>query len=159
MRNNAFNHIPVVHFFQFAYLEERMLDGLRQVINSMPPFKMEWMQFSASFNHQAIYLPAISQVGFDFLIKNISQHRRLLKAGTQQPQFESNAHLVIGQRLNERQFSQAWPHLSHRKFQASTVVDSLLLLKRPQGAQAWQIANRFELLNLPVFSRQGVLFA
>lgn len=160
LHNSAFNHIPVVHFHQFANLETKMIDGLRQVINSLAPYKLEWKQYRATHHQQAIFLEAVNEAGYDFMLRQIAQHRRLMKAGNLPPQFDTHAHFTIGQRLNGYQFKKAWEVLQHKKFQASMIVDSLLLLKRPQGAKAWQIAERFELLNQPVLatSRQGVLF-
>jgi hypothetical protein len=55
-------------------------------------------------------------------------------------------------------YEKGWLTYSHKHFTGRFIADAMLLLKRYEGEQAWQIVQRLEFQNLPVGIKQGELF-
>ena len=65
----------------------------------------------------------------------------------------------IARKLKPWQYEQGWLDFSNRQFTGRFIADSMLLLKRKAGEKsAFQVARRFDFMNLPVVTRQGNLF-
>ena len=75
------------------------------------------------------------------------------------PHFLDEPHIAIARKLKPWQYEQGWLEYSHRNITSSFIADGMLLLKRNAGEKSrFQIAKRFDFLNLPVTTKQGNLF-
>ena len=74
------------------------------------------------------------------------------------PFFPDDPNFTVSRKLSSEQYAQAWLEYSHRSFTGSFIADGMLLLKRKVGDKAYQIVQRLEFMNLPVVTKQGILF-
>lgn len=151
--------VALVNFTQYEMMEERILNRLRVVAMGHYPFKVELKDFG-SFPSHTIYINVVSKIPVQTLIKEIrSESQRLMKLNDDnKPHFIMEPHLTIARKLQPWQYEKAWLEYSHKNFTGRFIADSMVLLKRPVGEMKYQIANRFEFQNMPVTTKQGVLF-
>jgi len=88
-----------------------------------------------------------------------SETQKLMKLDDDhKPHFIMEPHLTIARKLLPWQYEKGWLEYSNKHFTGRFIADAMLLLKRPVGEKAYQIAQRFEFQNLPVTTKQGNLF-
>ena len=152
-------HIALLNFVQYNMMEERIINNLKMIAMGYPPFKVELKDFDSYPTHN-IHINVISKVPIQNLVKEIrSQAQKLMKFDDEnKPYFILEPHMTIGRKLQPRQYEKAWLEYKHKHFTGRFIADSMLLLKRPVGEMKYQIANRFEFLNMPVTTKQGELF-
>lgn len=151
-------HIQLVHFRQFAQFVPQVTERLREGVNSLPPFKIEFRNIDSTTGSSVI-VPVAGNNGLTLTLNTLGQYRRLMKAANHSPQFDRSSHIALAQRLSAAQLIAFNKSFTNRSFNSSMLVNSLMLLQRPVGTKAWQIAERFEMLNQPLACRQGYLFA
>ncbi len=76
----------------------------------------------------------------------------------QRSAFMIDPHITIARKLLPWQYEKGWQEFSPRHFTGSFIADSMLLLRRYEDEKYFQIAQRFEFMNLPVATKQGELF-
>ncbi len=81
-----------------------------------------------------------------------------MKSPESDPFFPDEPYIPVSRKLTPAQYDKAWLEYSHKSFTGSFIADGMLLLKRRVGDKAYQIMQRFEFMNLPVTTKQGVLF-
>lgn len=152
-------HIALLNFVQYNMMEERIINKLKIIAMGYHPFKVELKDFDSYPTHN-IHINVISKVPIQNLVKEIrSQAQKLMKFDDEnKPYFILEPHLTIGRKLLPWQYEKAWLEYKHKHFTGRFIADSMLLLKRPVGEMKYQIANRFEFLNMPVTTKQGALF-
>ena len=153
------SHITLVNYLQYEMLEERTVNRLQQVAMGFYPVKIELKDYG-SFPSHTIYINITSKVPVQNLIKQIrSETQRLMKLNADnKPHFIMEPHLTIARRLLPWQYEKGWLEYSHKHFTGWFIADAMLLLKRPVGELKYQVARRFEFMNLPVGTKQGELF-
>lgn len=152
-------HITLVNYLQYEMLEERTVNRLQQVAMGFYPVKIELKDYG-SFPSHTIYINITSKVPVQNLVKQIrSETQRLMKLNADnKPHFIMEPHLTIARRLLPWQYEKGWLEYSHKHFTGRFIADAMLLLKRPAGELKYQVARRFEFMNLPVGTKQGELF-
>jgi 2'-5' RNA ligase len=152
-------HITLVNFVSLAMMEEKIIQRLQVIAMGIAPFKVELKDYG-SFPSHSIFINVISKLPIQGLVKELKEAQRLMKLNNEnKPHFIDEPHLIIGRKLKPWQYEQGWLEYSHRQFTGRFFADGMLLLKRPAGQKsAFQIARRFEFMNLPVTTRQGNLF-
>jgi 2'-5' RNA ligase len=152
-------HVTIVNFVQYEMMEERIINRLKIIGMSYPPFKVELKDFG-SFPSHTIYINVTSKIPIQNLAKEIrSETQRLMKLDDDhKPHFIMEPHLTIARKLLPWQYEKGWLEYSNKHFTGRFIADAMLLLKRPVGEKAYQIAQRFEFQNLPVTIKQGDLF-
>ncbi|MDB5249585.1 MAG: hypothetical protein JWQ40_3979 [Segetibacter sp.] len=149
--------ITVARFSQLQMMEERICNRLKMIGMAMPAFKVELKDFG-SFPSHTIYINVDTKVATRLLIKHLKTAQQLLKTKEQKPYFIEEPHLTIARQLLPWQFEKGWLEYSNRHFTGRFIANSMVLLRRPEGAKSYQPVKRFEFLNMPVVTRQGVLF-
>lgn len=156
--------LPLVSFVQYAMMEERIINRLRNVAMAHYPFKVELKDFG-SFPSHSIYINVTSKVPVQSLVKLIrTETQRLMKLNDDnKPHFIMEPHLTIARKLKPWQFEKGWLEYSNKSFTGRFIADSMVLLKRPVSESEsyrgkYQVANRFEFQNMPVTTKQGELF-
>lgn len=151
-------HIALVRFTQLEMMEERIINRLKVVGMGFQPFKVALKDYG-SFPSHTIHINVTTKVPVNNLVREIRSAQRLMKLDNEhKPHFIDEPFIVIGRRLLPWQYEKGWLEFSHRQFTGSFIADNMLLLKRRLGDRSWQIAQRFDFMNLPVTTKQGELF-
>lgn len=152
-------NLVLARFTQIEMMENRIVNHLNKIALGYPPFKIELKDFG-SFPSHTIFINVISKVPVQTLIKQIrTETQRLMKLDNDnKPYFDMEPYIIIARKLVPWQYEKAWLAYSNKHFTGRFIADAMLLLKRSQGEQAWQIVKRFEFMNLPVNTKQGELF-
>jgi 2'-5' RNA ligase len=151
--------ITLVNFIQYEMMEERLINRLKVVAMSYPPFKVELKDFG-SFPSHTIYINVTSKVPVQGLVKEVrSEAQRLMKLNDEnKPHFILEPHLTIARKLKPSQYEKGWLEYSNKNFTGRFIADSMVLLKRPVGELKYKTVMRFAFQNLPVSTKQGELF-
>ena len=151
--------VSLVSFKQYEMMEERIISHLNNIAMGFQPVKIEMKDYG-SFPSHTIYINITSKVPVLRLVKQIrTETQRLMKFDDDnKPHFILEPHLTIARKLKPWQYEQGWLEYSHKHFTGRFIADGMLLLKRPVGEMKYEIAKRFEFLNLPVATKQGELF-
>ena len=151
-------HLTLVRFQQIEMMEERIINRLKTISMGYHPFKVELKDFG-SFPSHSIYINVTSKLPVQNLVKEIRSVQQLMKMDKEhKPHFLDEPHFAIARKLVPWQYEKAWLEYSQRQFTGRFIADAMLLLKRREGDKAYQIAQRFEFMNLPVTTKQGELF-
>jgi 2'-5' RNA ligase len=152
-------HITLVRFDQLEIVEERIVSRLKLVAMGYHPFKVEFKDFGSYPSH-TIFINMLSREPVRALVREIRGAQRLMKLDDEnKPHFIDEPNLTIARKLLPWQYEKGWQEYSNRHFTGRFIADSMLLLKRKSGEKKYQIAQRFEFMNLPVATKQGELFA
>jgi 2'-5' RNA ligase len=150
-------HVTIMRFTQLDMMEERIIGRLKTIAMGYCPFKVELKDFG-SFPSHTIFINVISKMPIRNLVKEVREIQRLMKLDKDhKPHFIDEPHLTIARKLLPWQYEKGWLEYSNKSFTGRFIADSMLLLKRRAGEKAWQIARRFEFMNLPVATKQGEL--
>ena len=157
--NGGMANLALVNFVQYEMMEERLLNRLRVVAMAHHPFKVELKDFG-SFPSHTIFIAATSKIAVQGLVKTIRHEaQRLMKLNDEnKPHFILEPHITIARKLKPWQYEKGWLEYSSKHFTARFIADSMLLLRREAGEKKYQPVKRFEFQNLPVSTRQGLLF-
>ena len=152
-------HLTLVNFLQYGMMEERIVSRLKTIAMGHHPIKVELKDFG-SFPSHTIYINVTSKLPIQGLVKTIrAEAQRLMKLNDDnKPHFILEPHLNIARKLKPWQYEKGWLEYSNKHFTGRFIADAMLLLKRPVGEIKYQVAQRFEFMNLPVLTKQGELF-
>jgi len=151
-------HLALVRFTQLEMMEERIVHRLKVIGMGFQPFKVSLKDYG-NFPSHTIFINVTTKVPVQNLVREVKEAQRLMKLDNEhKPHFIDEPFIAIGRRLVPWQYEKGWLEYSHRHFTGSFVADNMLLLKRRIGDRSWQIAQRFEFMNLPVTTKQGELF-
>ena len=149
--------ITLAKFSQLKMMEDRICNRLKIIGMAMPAFKVDLKDFG-SFPSHTIYINVDTKVATKLLIKHLKTAQQLLKTKEQKPHFMEDSHLTIARQLLPWQYEKGWLEYSNRHFTGRFIANSMVLLRRFEGAKSYQAVQRFEFLNMPVVTKQGVLF-
>ena len=151
-------HIALVNFVQFDMMEEKIVNSLKTIAMGYAPFKVELKDYGSYPSH-TIYINIESKMQVQNLIRELKSAQRLMTLNKDnKAHFLDNPNITIAGKLAPWQYEQAWVEYSHRHFTGRFIADSMLLIKRRVGEKPYQIVQRFDLMNLPVTTKQGELF-
>ncbi len=157
-------HITLVHFVQYAMMEERLINRLHVVAMGQPAIKVELKDFG-SFPSHTIYINITSRLPVQSLVKAIRHDTQRLMTpiatGVNEkikPHFMMEPHLTISRKLKPWQYEKGWLEYSNKHFTGRFIAASMILLRRPEGELKYQLLRRFEFQNMPVTTKQGELF-
>jgi len=148
----------LANFKQVKAAEQRIVNRLHMISMAAHPFKIELKDFGSYPSH-TIYLHANS-IGVTELIKKIRHDAgRLMKLDADNTaHFMSNGHLTIARKLKPWQYEKAWLEYSHTHFSGKFIADHMILVRRAAGEFKYRPFERFDFQDLPVDTKQGVLF-
>lgn len=154
---NTRPNIRLAKFFNWEKTEDRLIDHLRITAMEMPPFKAALKDYG-SFPSHTLFINVTSKVPFKMLMNELRTLRPLIKSPVAEPNFVGEFYIPLAVKLSLAQYEKIWKDYRNRKFTGHFIADSMLLLKRGEGNKNYQIAERFEFMNLPVSLKQGELF-
>ncbi len=151
--------LALVNFAQYGMMEERIINCLRTLAMSFPPFKVELKDFG-SFPSHTIYIKVTSKLPVQNLVRDIRAYgQRLMKLNDDiKPHFIMEPHFTIAGKLKPWQYEKGWLEYSSRHFTGRFIAYGMLLLKRPVDELKYKVVQRFEFQNMPVTTTQGELF-
>lgn len=157
IRGNA--HVTLVHFKQYAMMEERILGRLSRVAMGFPAFKVECRDFGSYPSH-SLFIRVATREPVRELVKEIKPFQALLRLNTDhKPHFMEEPHIPLATRLLPWQYEKGWLEYSRQHFSGRFMADGMLLLRRRAlSEEPYQILKRMAFMNLPVSIRQGELF-
>lgn len=155
---NTKPNIRLAKFFSWETLEEKMMDHLRTIAMGMPPFKVTLKDYGGFPSH-TLFINVTSKVPLHMLMKELRTLRPLIKSPDHEPNFASEFYIPLAIKLDPVQYEKIWKEYRSRQFTGGFIADGMLLLKRRKGEINYQVAERFEFMNLPVSTKQGELFA
>lgn len=152
-------NISLVNFVTWSLMEEKIIRRLQTISMGYTPFKVEIKDYGSYPSH-SIFLNVVSKLPIQQLVTQLKEVQRLMKSDKEhKPHFLDDPHITIARKLKPWQYEQGWIEYANRNFSGRFIADSLLLLKRQAATKAaFQIAARFEFMNLPVTTKQGSLF-
>jgi 2'-5' RNA ligase len=151
-------HLALVRFTQLEMMEERIVNRLKVVGMGFQPFRVSLKDYG-TFPSHTLFINVTTKLPINNLVREVREAQRLMKLDNEhKPHFIDEPFIAIGRRLLPWQYEKGWLEYSHRQFTGSFIADNMLLLKRRLGDKSWQIAQRFEFMNLPVTTKQGELF-
>lgn len=150
--------VTMVKFIQLEMMEDKIINSLQIIAMAYPPFRVELKNFDSYPSH-SIFINIATKLQVQNLVKELKSVQRLMKVNVDnKPHFMDDPNISIALKLKPWQYEQGWHEYSHRHFTASFIANSMLLLKRPVGENNYQIAQKFEFMNMPVTTKQGELF-
>jgi hypothetical protein len=151
-------YLLLARFSQHTSLERALLDRLRLIAMSEAPFRVELAGYFNIPDH-SVGIRIANPAGVSKLIKMLRQEQRLMKSPETKPYFNAYPAICLASRLVSEQYNSIWGALKHRHFNASFIAENLMIIRKSAANSQWIVVEKMELQNLPVFSRQGVLFA
>ena len=149
-------HLPLVRFSQVEMMEEKLRHVIKAIAMGIQPFKLEIKDYGAYPSH-SIYLQTATHSPLTDLVKQLKQGGRVMRSTAGDPQYLQDFNITIASKLLPWQFEQGWEDYRHRSFTGRTIVNGLLLLKKSPGGK-YAVVEHFPCLNLPVLTKQGMLF-
>lgn len=150
-------NITIARFSQMRMMEERIINRLRNIATAMPAFKVELKNFGSLPTH-SIYLNIETKTAIQGLVKQLKSAASLLKAQNEKPHFPTDFYITIARELLLWQYEKGWLEMSNTEFTASFIASHLLLLRKGDEKGGFSLLQKFEFMNAPVLTTQGVLF-
>lgn len=150
--------ITLVKFSQYELAERPFMNRLRNIALVNPSFRIILDDFG-SFPSHTIYLKLQTTNQIMDLIKELKQVQAFIKPNAQnKPHFITEPMISIAHKLLPWQYEKGWLEYSNTQFNASFMVNELLLLKRKEGSKGYKVIERFPLLNQVKKLEQASLF-
>ena len=149
--------LTVLRCHGFDKGEARLMEKLQHAALQTAPFKVELEDYAGYPSH-TIYINVLTKSPFNELCKELKKYKWLMQVPQHEPFFINEPHLIVAQRLKPKEFTTVWQECEHRQFSGKFFADAMLLLKRSEVNEKYQVMRRFEFLNLPLSIKQGVLF-
>src|SRR5580765_7494911 len=124
-------HVTIVNFVQYEMMEERIINRLKIIGMSYPPFKVELKDFG-SFPSHTIYINIVSKVAVMNAVKTLRQNAQTFMKidKDNKPYFITEPHLTIARKLQPWQYEKGWLEYEHAHFHGRFIADHALLLRR-----------------------------
>ena len=149
--------LTILRCHAFERMEARLMEKFQETAFSIKPFKVELKDFSAYPSH-TIYIEVPTRDPFNELAKSLKKSKWLMNIPDHEPHFINEPHLIMAQRLKPMQFIKMWLECEHSSFTGKYLADAMLLLRRTQNNQRYEVVRRMEFMNLPMNVKQGQLF-
>ena len=149
--------ITIATFSQLLMMEERVCNRLKVIAMAMPAFKLELQDYGSHPTH-SIHIQVETKTPLQMVVKHLKTAQSLLRTKEHKPHFLDDFFIAVAWQLLPWQYEKAWVEFSHKHFKGSFIAKDMLLLRRPEGIKAYHPVQRFEFMNMPVVTRQGLLF-
>lgn len=139
-------HLTLLRFMQYAMNEKNIVRKLESLVNKHSSFMVSLNDF-ASFPTHTIYVNVETKNNIIDLVKSLKPAQAFLKYDKEhKPHFITTPHLTIARKLLSWQYEKGWLELSNTHFNASFMVNDILLLKRNIEQKHYTVAATFELM-------------
>lgn len=139
--------ITLIKFSQYELAESRFVNRLRNIATANPSFKITLNDFGSLPSH-TIYVNIQTTNQLAELTKELKQVQAYIKPDAQhKPHFITEPIISIAYKLLPWQYEKGWLEYSNTHFNASFMVNEILLLKKKEGTNGYKTIERFPLLN------------
>jgi hypothetical protein len=150
--------ITLIKFSQYELAERPFVNRLRNIAMINKSFRIILDDFGSLPSH-TIYLKVQTTNQIMELIKELKQVQAYIKPNAQtKPHFITEPLVSIAHKLLPWQYEKGWLEYSNTHFNASFMVNELLLLKRKEGSKGYKVVEGFPLLNQVKQLEQASLF-
>ncbi len=147
----------LARFSQFAMLEQRVQDKVRMIAMEAAPFRLQLKDYTGIPDH-SIGTGIVNPAGLKAIVKMLRREQRIFKGGGENPFFNDQPGLWIATRLQQKQYHEIFNRYKSRHFTGAFIAENMMLLRKAAGQKQWTVLENMPLQNLPVFSKQGMLF-
>ena len=151
-------YLLLSRFGMYAAQEERLLRKLHYAAMECPPYRISIEGFFSLPDH-SVGLKIANPAAVKQINHFIQEHFAGVKFPGERPYYNHFPAIGLANRLEPAEYKKIWGKMEHRHFSATFTADHFMVLRKPSHAHHWSIVNRFAFENLPIQSRQGVLFA
>ena len=139
--------ITLIKFSQYELAESRFVNRFRNIATANPSFKITLNDFGSLPSH-TIYVNIQTTNQITELTKELKEVQAYIKPDAQhKPHFITEPFISIAQKLLPWQYEKGWFEYSNTHFNASFMVNEILLLKKKDGSNGYKTIERFPLLN------------
>ncbi len=150
--------ITLVKFSQYELAERPFVNRLRNIAVVKPSFRIILDDFGSLPSH-TIYIKLQTTNQILELIKELKQVQSFIKPNAQtKPHFITEPMISIAHKLLPWQYEKGWLEYSNTHFNASFMVNELILLKRKEDSKGYRVVEKFPLLNQVKKLEQASLF-
>ena len=151
-------YLLLSRFNMYAAQEDRLLRRLHYAAMECAPYRISLDGFFGLPDHSA-GLKIANPTPVKHINQFIQHQLSGLKFPTERPYYNHYPAIGLASRLEPNQYRDIWKKIEHRHFVAAFIADHFLVLRKAPQAKKWNLLGRFTYENLPIQSKQGVLFA
>jgi hypothetical protein len=151
-------YLLLARFNQHAAHEERLLRKLHYAAMESAPYRVSIEGFFGLPDH-SVGLKINNPAPVKLINRTIQNQLSGLKFPGEKPYFNQYPAIGMATKLLPTQYHATWKAHEHRHFSASFIADHIIVLRKGNHASGWSVLNRFTFENIPIQSKQGVLFA
>lgn len=151
-------YLLLARFSQFNAQEERLLRILHYAAMETAPYRINIEGFFGLPEH-SIGLKISNPAPVKVINRSIQSYLKGLKLPGERPYFNQYPAIGMATKLEAGQYRAIWNSYGSRHFSAFFIAGHFLVLRKRAQDKGWSILERFGFENIPVQSKQGVLFA
>ncbi len=151
-------YLLLSRFSHFGAHEEKLLRKLHYAAMECAPYRINIDGFFGLPEH-SVGLKISNPAPVKLINRTIQTHLSGLKFPTEKPYYNQYPAIGVATKMEATQYRQIWKAIEHKHFLASFIADHMIVLRKSPQAKGWSLLNRFSFENIPVQSKQGVLFA
>ncbi len=139
--------ICLLRFTQFEMTEQRIIRRLQNLVAERQAFFVEMNGFG-SFPSHTIFFSVTTQTQLTELVKSFRPLQALLKMDKDhKPHFINQPYINLATKLLPWQYEQGWLEMSHTHFTGKFMAEQLLLLRKREQEQRFEVVRRFVMKN------------
>jgi len=136
-------HNTLINFGFNTAFEEQLIGKIDEVVKFHSSFDTRLNGFN-HFRTHTIYINVEPQTPIINLVRSLHS---TLSLPSSQSFFAWKPHMPIAKGLDEHKFNEAMPEFETKKFEASFITESILLMKRESKFSKYEIVKEFQLAN------------
>lgn len=151
-------YLLLCRFGMYAAMEERLLRKLHYAAMECAPYRIGIDGFFGLGEH-SVGLKVANMAPVKQINRLIQMQLSGMKFAGDRPYYNHYPAIGLASRLSPIMFREIWRQSEHRHFNAAFTADHMMVLRKAPHTAHWSILDRFCFENLPIQSKQGVLFA
>jgi hypothetical protein len=151
-------YLLLSRFNMYAAQEERLLRRLHYAAMECAPYRISIDGFFGLPDH-SVGLKISNPAPVKQINRLIQIQFSGMKFPGERPYYNQYPAIGLATRLESSQYQEIWKRIGQKHFNAAFTADHLMVLRKAPHANKWSLLDRFAFENLPVHSKQGVLFA
>jgi DNA polymerase-4 len=136
-------HITLANFRIEEDREELIIDAINELCLNQPPFEVRLRNYNF-FPYHTLYINVEKK---SFIIDFVKTLKKKLSLPGSRARFSFNPHLTIARGLTQEIFLKAKQHYEGKEFEASFIINSIVLLKRKDQYDRCLTIKEFEFHN------------
>lgn len=151
-------YLLLARFSQIPMLEQKMMDRLRLIAMEAQPFRAILKDYFWVPDH-TMGIQVANPAGMHLLLSNFKRESRLFRTANSKPYFNQYPAISLASRLQPNQYNALSKKYRYRHFSAAFMAEGMTVIRKSKLTGQWLVIEEMNFQNMPVFSRQGVLFS